>query len=88
LGNHVCKIDLNFTNAGSTHLRIPKDEDSKEVRSLQVKLFKALKGSNAPAHQGRQRDEAAELAKASYDEGLEIARLMNGQVQSQTMRIV
>lgn len=63
------------------------DEDSPEYRAMAVKLFKARKGSNAPAR--GQRDEVAELAKAQEDEGLELAKLINESFgASQGMRVV
>ena len=55
-----------------------KAEDSKEVRDLQVKLFKARKGSNVPTRTATATDEQDELAKSAEAEGLEIAKLMNG----------
>lgn len=66
-----------------------KSGDSAEVRSLQVKLFKAQKGSNAPARRD-QPDEEAELSKACADEGKAIAALVNAQMgsASQGMRLV
>jgi len=66
-----------------------KDEDSAEVRALQVKLFKAQRRSNAPA-QRETRTTEDDLAKASFDEGLEIAKLMNSHMgsASQGMRVV
>ncbi|NKB42320.1 MAG: hypothetical protein GKR86_15035 [Ilumatobacter sp.] len=64
-----------------TEAGIPaKAEDSKEVRDLQVKLFKAQKGSNAPARRETVTDEVAELAKSEEAEGLAIAALMNEQL--------
>jgi len=54
-----------------------KPEDSKEVRALQVQLFKARKRSNVPARTPSAQDEVDELAKAASDEGLAIAKLAN-----------
>jgi len=54
-----------------------KPEDSKEVRALQVQLFKARKRSNVPARTASAQDEVDELAKAATDEGLAIAKLAN-----------
>lgn len=54
-----------------------KADDSEEVRELQTKLFKAQKGSNAPQTVAGSTSEEDELAKASADEGAEIAKLMN-----------
>lgn len=54
-----------------------KPEDSKEVRALQVQLFKARKRSNVPARTTSSQDEVDELAKAATDEGLAIAKLAN-----------
>lgn len=54
-----------------------KPEDSKEVRALQVQLFKARKRSNVPARTASSQDEVDELAKAATDEGLAIAKLAN-----------
>jgi len=51
--------------------------DSKEVRKLQVQLFKARKRSNVPARASSAQDEVDELAKAATDEGLAIAKLAN-----------
>lgn len=53
------------------------DGDSKEVRDLQVQLFKARKGTNVPARRASATDEVDELAKSSEAEGLAIAALMN-----------
>lgn len=54
-----------------------KAEDNKEVRELQVKLFKARKGTNVPNRQVSATDEVDELAKSAEAEGLAIAALMN-----------
>jgi hypothetical protein len=54
-----------------------KPEDSKEVRALQVQLFKARKRSNVPARTASAQDEVDELAKAATDEGLAIAQIAN-----------
>lgn len=72
---------------------IPAEEgDSAEVRKLQVQLFKARKGSNAPERKDGGTDESAEdvLAKAHTDEGLAIAELVNEITGSFTpeMRVV
>jgi len=53
-----------------------KADDNKEVRDLQVKLFKARKGTNVPTRKVAV-DEVDELAKSAEAEGLEIAKLMN-----------
>ena len=54
-----------------------KAEDSKDVRELQVKLFKARKGTNVPSRRVSATDEVDELAKSAEAEGLAIAALMN-----------
>jgi len=54
-----------------------KAEDNKEVRELQVKLFKARKGTNVPSRRVSATDEVDELAKSAEAEGLAIAALMN-----------
>jgi hypothetical protein len=54
--------------------------DSKDVRDLQVKLFKARKGTNVPTRNVSATDEVDELAKSAEAEGLEIAKLMNAQL--------
>jgi len=51
--------------------------DSKEVRELQTKLFKARKGTNVPSRRVSATDEVDELAKSAEAEGLAIAKLMN-----------
>lgn len=63
-----------------TEAGIQADEgDSAEVRKLQVQLFKARKGSNAPERTDSTEEDAQDvLAKAHTDEGLAIAGLMNG----------
>jgi hypothetical protein len=57
-----------------------EDSDSKDVRDLQVKLFKARKGTNVPTRNVSATDEVDELAKSAEAEGLEIAKLMNAQL--------
>lgn len=52
------------------------DDDNAEVKALQVQLFKARKGSNAP-ERSEAKDVVADLAKASEDEGLEISKILN-----------
>ena len=69
-----------------------EESDSKEVRELQVKLFKARKSSNAPERTSKEEETAADLVKAAEDEGLEIAKLMNvamgGGVEASGMRVL
>ena len=54
-----------------------KADDNREVRELQVKLFKARKGTNVPNRNVSATDEVDELAKSAEAEGLAIAALMN-----------
>lgn len=69
-----------------------KDEDSAEVRQLQVKLFNLQKASNAPERRGASSETyEEELAKAAHQEGLAIAQLANefmGNAPSQGMRVL
>ena len=55
-----------------------EESDSKEVRDLQVKLFKSQNKSNVPVRMGNGGDAEAELRKSQHDEGMAIAGLMNG----------
>lgn len=68
-----------------------KPEDTKDVRDLQVKLFKAQGGTNVPARQDV--NEVDELAKAHETEGLALGKLINQHLGSASpdaggMRIV
>lgn len=70
-----------------------KPEDNAKVRELQIQLFKAYKGSNAPERRGEQEDQEAKLAKAQYAESMELAKLVNakmgiGNAPTQSMRVV
>ncbi len=53
-----------------------KAEDSKEVRALQVQLFKAQSGTNVPVRRGST-DEVDELAKSQEAEGMLLGALIN-----------
>lgn len=65
------------------------DSDSREVRALQAKLFKAQKSSNAPERLGNGRDsEEAELLKACETEGAELAKLLNERMGGSGMRVL
>jgi len=57
-----------------------KAGDSKDVRALQVKLFKAQKGTNVPSRRTSSENPEDVLAKAAQDEGLAIAKIMNEQL--------
>lgn len=55
-----------------------KDGDSREVRALQVKLFKAQSRTNVPTRvEGTGLTAEEELAKSNEAEGLELAKLIN-----------
>lgn len=80
--NDIAEMRKSMTESGPsvadlTEAGIPaKAEDSKEVRALQVQLFKAQSGTNVPARR-TSTDEVDDLAKSQEAEGLEIAKLMN-----------
>ena len=59
-----------------------RPEDDEEKRELRRQLFKAQRGSNAPASASKAATEETELRKAEIDMGKEIARRHNEAVSA------